>query len=520
MIRDEFMLQLTEQEAIIPTRDIEDDLVARFFDMSDEDKNPLIRKMASMIDEIYEEEQKTRNTINSFQAFTTAVESKMSPADRAKLHGNWTDFTPKNYLISERSSGIKKHWKIISTDAVDSYGKGGVMLRAYNDFGEYTAATSDMVFSYGEFVDVFLSELHSLDVNRLKITKDAEFLDVDEAYELNTLEDFVRAIDVLDPKNQSRGVNVGDVFSFSLKGKKEYARFVGINSVTRTVTIADMDGIELPPMSWIEFIRMCEEGEIKELHRMGPMSSPELFAKNSGLSVEWDAEKGMVYRKTIAGKAEKVQGFMHANGTKYAELIWERDKVQLIEFESKETNTFKKSKQFAPATPERVLHYLQEHEITEPIDKKPANHTEHDGHHNDHHHDHKTGFFGALLGARNINDLIKGGKMAWHMFEHMIEEKHEVHASEMLYKTFSRFLPEESSLRMHALMEFSRNVGKKIEEKMEYIKKGLSAGARRKEIAHILMQNPPKPFDLLAALIVTVEMSGHLYPDTHLQELQ
>ena len=74
-------------------------------------------------------------------------------------------------------------------------------------------------------------------------------------------------------------------------------------------------------------------------------------------------------------------------------------------------------------------------------------------------------------------------------------------------------------MTLHAMAEFAGKVGEMVDKKMNHLKH-LSAGARRAEIRHILLTKPPKPFDLMAAMTVTVEMSGVLYPDSHLDDLQ
>lgn len=179
-----------------------------------------------------------------------------------------------------------------------------------------------------------------------------------------------------------------------------------------------------------------------------------------------------------------------------------------------------KSIEHPPMTLEWLKQFLEQNQLMTPIGHDPLTIEKWEIHDSKSHiHTHKRGLLGIIMAQKSFADIAKAMSMGIHMIEHMFEEQNKAQAAEMLYGFFKKTLGEEHSLSMHALMEFAGDISKLIEEKMTHMKK-LGWAPRRKEIKHILLTRPARPHDILAALIVTAEMWGHLYPDSYLQELQ
>lgn len=127
----------------------------------------------------------------------------------------------------------------------------------------------------------------------------------------------------------------------------------------------------------------------------------------------------------------------------------------------------------------------------------------------------KASFFSGWI---TVGSLIQTVKMGKDMIEHKLESKKRRKAAETLYK-IAKFTGQDSDFTRQVMSQFANNIGELIDKRISHLEE-LSGEPRRREIKKILLRKPPIAYDLMAAMVVTVKMSGHLYPDSLLDELQ
>lgn len=529
-------IDLMDESDLIPTDNLSPDKIQKFLTLGTTASGVWLERLENAQSDALEDERETLEKLSSFRDTVDYIQSHLSWPQFAKI----TDFDQLwagKYIISDRGSDQKKHWRIDESDKLFPDGKRGIRIHGYSDMGEDAGAQN---WTYEQFADRFMSEVQ--ETRGILVADDPDFLDPTLGYTLDTIGNFQDKIDEIDSENRGKTLKAWMACTVKINWKKEYIRIKAIDEWTKTIQLQDFTGQDLPPLSWAEFLRIIDpEMDSKaDFHRYSDISTPENFVANAGI-----AGLGFKDRKFVFGEDEKTKkpselwGFRHKEKDKYLEVQFDatNNKVTLTEYSKikKQGEPWKKKKDI-PTGPqikwvkiaekyslEFLKQYIDEEGFTLPVNYDPIKQApafQDDGTvPGEHGHWHHRSKWWMLAGLRNFHDIGKAFKMGLHMFEHMIEESHELHASEALYNFFLKTRGANDSLTIHAMGEFAGKVGEMVDKKMNHLKR-LSAAPRRAEIRHILLTKPPKPFDLMAAMTVTVEMSGVLYPDSHLDDLQ
>lgn len=315
-------------------------------------------------------------------------------------------------------------------------------------------------------------------------------------------------------------------------GHTYYFRVQDISDDTKEITIQDAQE-NVRTLTWAEFLEAVSHSE-RKFARFGEIASAENFVKHAGISGLGYKDGQITFGKNGKGKDVPLWGFKHTEAKEYLRVVQKGSRVSLVrmrvdknaplgEKSGKEVIREEKVLRGNMLTLEFLKEYLENEGFTEPYNHDPIRNPK---------KYHDTGELppGAeepqwqkrrslFSGWANVGALIAAVKMGKEMIEHKMEEKQRLQAAEFFYNMSQTLGKEGSDWALQAMSQFAGSIGEMVDKRISKLEQ-LSAEPRRKEIRKILLTKPPKPFDIMAAMTVTVKMSGHLYPDSALQDLQ
>lgn len=255
--------------------------------------------------------------------------------------------------------------------------------------------------------------------------------------------------------------------------------------------------------------------------------------------MKWNNTKRQIDIASDSGEDEKIWGFSHPDNNTFAETTFNNDgtvNLEITQFiarektgkkiEEPEKNEKNPNPHFAhkAANKQRIkvisgkkkmsytkmLQMLQKYGMTIPIaGKNPVGIRadeikKEDGNYM------KNRAHGGKPGVWTIGDLIYMTKSGIDLFKKKREFKSEVKTA------YAMINAPVKSLRVPGRDAFGRIVDATVDD----VRKKYAGVARRKWIRDILGQTNPKPHEILAAIMLVYEMTGTLYPDSYLQDLQ
>lgn len=457
------------------------------------------------------------------------LKATLTPTQFARFHNFFSDFASGKYIISHRGTDLV-HWHI-DNDTAHRDGADGIEITAFDQVGR----GQGMEFlSYTDLARSLQKEASLKEVTRIEISGTPMHATLEASMNFVDRADFQSEIDKLDTKNTHIPLDGGVAIAMKFGDRKEYFRILDIDDTTQMMTLMDSTR-NVMHFTWAQFVDIASKHS-QAFERLGNISTPGLFAKNAqitGLS----EKKNKLHVKAAGSSDESVLwGFAHKEKKEWIEVKQHGSEVVLYRYrldkegkpgeKPKDESLFKSKVLDAQKMPlEFLKEYLENEEFTKPLGISPFKDT-------DVYKDdgklpptaEKPGWQrgkGSIFGMKwtSIGAVIQSFKMGKELLEYKMDEKKKLQSTEFFYKMAQKFGAQDGDWELQAMSQFANNIGELIEKRISRLEQ-LSADPRRREIRKILLTKPPKAFDLLAAMIVTVKMSGHLYPDSSLQDLQ
>lgn len=242
-----------------------------------------------------------------------------------------------NFLTIKEANNKQGVWKISDMD-INSQDKKGVLIHQMTaDLGDnkWKETGKVLFFSYDEFAALILDRLKDTSVTNVDASANLPSVPlVNDVLDIDTVADFVAAIDKIDPDGAAHGFATNSILAVDLGGGKfEYVTVGDIDPApARTVELKFLDGTA-HRYAWNNFLQAAELNA--KFRRIGQITTAAEFAQNATIiknsssgpipfgNLHWNtANSQMEMQLPNSPDKKKLWGFANEEGDTFCEVTF------------------------------------------------------------------------------------------------------------------------------------------------------------------------------------------------------